>query len=305
MSLISRVEIHNYLTEGLEKNHFSDWKPMLTGITLRMDCKSSLVNITNGGGKTSMAELLLYVLSRDRTLLSHLRDKTAPKGRGFTHARIEFRSTDKNDYREPGLLEIDVDNMAGATHVIGVALNSDVTDSPIFYSYSGTLEDSPCYTKATGMLQSVPDDQFVKRTKHMPQGNWNRFANASEWQEHVGLFISMDVVRRNASYQAKGSDDKNASFLNFKQRPGESYDSAFFKAVIAPDLLTNLLNSFSEEDETSVEDTLHLSLSRIVNSEREIARKQANLARRESAIGTDLKPLVEAGATANRAQEAM
>lgn len=304
MSLISRVEIHNYLTEGLESNHFANWNPMLTGITLRMDCKSSLVNITNGGGKTSMAELLLYLLSRDRTLLSHLRDKTAPKGRGYTHARIEFRSTDKNDYREPGLLEIDVDNMAGATHVIGVALNNDVADAPIFYSYSGTLENSPCYTKANGILQNVPDDQFVKRTGSM-QSKWNKFANAREWQEHVGLFISMDVVRRNASYQAKGSDDKNASFFNFKPRNGESYDSAFFKAVIAPDLLTNLLNTFSEEDETGIEDTLHLSLSRIVNSERDIARKQANLARRESAIGTDLKPVVEAAAKANRAQEAM
>ena len=52
MSLISRVEISNYLTEGLESNHFANWNPMLTGITLRMDCQSSLVNITNGGGKT-------------------------------------------------------------------------------------------------------------------------------------------------------------------------------------------------------------------------------------------------------------
>jgi len=252
-----------------------------------------------------MVELLLYLLSRDRTLLSHLRDKTSPKGRGYTHARIEFRSTDKNEYREPSLLQIDVDNMSGATHVIGVAINNDVGDAPIFYSYSGTLEDSLCYIKASGLLQSVPDDQFVKRTKFMPQVKWNTFANASEWQEHVGLFISMDVVRRNASYQAKGSDDKNASFLNFKQRNGESYDSAFFKAVIAPDLLTNLLNTFSEEDENSIEDTLHLSLSRIVNSERDIARKQANLAHREAAIDTDLKPVVEAGTAANTAQAGM
>lgn len=305
MSLISRVEMSNYLTEGLESNHFADWNPMLTGITLRMDGKSALVNITNGGGKTSMAELLLYLLSRDRTLLSHLRDKTAPKGRGYTHARIEFRSNDESSYREPGLLEIDVDNLSGATHVIGVALNNDIADSPIFYSYSGTLEDSPCYTKNNGRLVNTPDADFVRRTRSMPQSKWDKFSNAREWQDHVGLFISMDVVRRNATYQAKGSDDKNASFFNFKPRNGESYDSAFFKAVIAPDLLTNLLNSFSEENESSIEDTLHISLSHIVNSERDIARKQANLERREAAIEVDLKPVVDSGAKANTLHTAL
>lgn len=305
MSLISRVEISNYLTEGLETNHFANWNPMLTGITLRMDSKSALVNITNGGGKTSMAELLLFLLSRDSILLRHLRDKTAPKGRGYTHARIEFRDADDVSYREPGLLEVDVDNLPGSTRVIGVALNNDVADAPIFYSYSGTLEDSPCYTIAGGMLQNVPDDVFVRRTRTIPGSQWNSFRNVNEWQEHVGLSISMDVVRRNAAYQAKGSDDKNASFFNFKPRNGESYDSAFFKAVIAPDLLTNLLNSFSEDGESSIGDTLQISLSHIVNSERDIARKQANLERRESAIGVDLKPVVETGAKANTARAAM
>lgn len=305
MSLISRVEISNYLTEGLETNHFANWNPMLTGITLRMDCQSSLVNITNGGGKTSMAELLLLVLSRDKSLLQRVRDKSAPKGRGYTHARIEFREVDKSTYREPSLLEIDPENQPGQTRVIGVALNNDVADAPIFYSYSGTLEDSPCYTLVNGVLNIVPDDAFAKKTKSIPGCQWNTFRNTSEWQAHVGDAISMDVVRRNAIYQNKGSDDKNASFFNFKPRAGDSYDAAFFKFVVAPDLLTNLLNTFADEDETSVEDTLHSSLSQIVSSEREMARKQENLERRETAIDVELKPVVDAGTTANKAREAM
>ncbi|MDZ4076529.1 MAG: hypothetical protein U1E04_17470 [Hylemonella sp.] len=305
MSLISRVEISNYLTEGLETNHFANWNPMLTGITLRMDCQSSLVNITNGGGKTSMAELLLLVLSRDKSLLQRVRDKSAPKGRGYTHARIEFREVDKSAYREPSLLEVDPENLPGQTRVVGVALNNDVADAPIFYSYSGTLEDSPCYTLVNGVLNNVPDEAFVKKTKSIPGCQWNTFRNASEWQAHVGDAISMDVVRRNAIYQNKGSDDKNASFFSFKPRAGDSYDAAFFKFVVAPDLLTNLLNTFAEEDETSVEDTLHSSLSQIVTSEREMARKQENLERRETAIGVELKPVVDAGTTANKTREAM
>lgn len=305
MSLISRVEISNYLTEGLESNHFANWNPMLTGITLRMECQSSLVNITNGGGKTSMAELLLLLLSRDKGLLKRVRDKSAPKGRGYTHARIEFREVDQNAFREPSLLEMDPENQPGQTRVIGVALTNDVADSPIFYSYSGTLEDSPCYTLASGVLNNVPDEAFAKRTRSLPGCQWNTFRNTSEWQAHVGDAISMDVVRRNTIYQTKGSDDKNASFFSFKPRAGESYDAAFFKFVIAPDLLTNLLNTFADEDETGIEDTLHTSLSQIVNSEREMARKQENLQRRESAIGVDLKPVVDAGSTASKTQVAM
>jgi ABC-type Mn2+/Zn2+ transport system ATPase subunit len=87
MSLISRVEVTNYLTEGINSNRrVADWSPMLTGITLRMDGgRSTLVNMTNGAGKTSLVELLMYVLSRDGRLLKRLRDKVAPKSRGFTH----------------------------------------------------------------------------------------------------------------------------------------------------------------------------------------------------------------------------
>lgn len=302
MSLISRVEITNYLTEGLEVNHFANWDPMLMGITLRMDCQSSLVNITNGGGKTSIAEALLFLLSRDKNLFRRVREKAAPKGRGYTHARIEFREVDQNSYGQPALLQLDPDNLPGATRVIGVMFNLEVTESPIFYSYSGTLEDSPCYTKTKGVLQSVTDDVFIKRTKFISGNNWN-VVRVNEWQEHVGLLLSMDVIRRNAIYQTKGSDDKNASFFNFKVRPGETYDGAFFKFVIAPDLLTNLLNTFSEDGEVGIGDTLHNSLSQIVNSEREMSRKKANLDRRESAITVDLKPVVDAGAKASAASE--
>lgn len=304
MSLISRVEITNYLTEGLETNHYANWNPMLTGITLRMDCQSALINITNGAGKTSMAELLLLLLSRDRNLMRRVREKSAPKGRGYTHARIEFREVDQQSFREPGLLQVDVDNLPGATRVIGVALNNDVVDAPIFYSYSGTLEDSSCYSKENGVLQNVADDVFVKKTRMLAGNNWN-IVRVNEWQEHVGLLLSMDVVIRNAIYQTKGSDDKNASFFNFKVRPGETYDGAFFKFVIAPDLLTNLLNTFAEDGETGIEDTLHISLSQIVNSEREMSRKNENLKRRESAIGSDLKPVVDAGTKASAAYETM
>lgn len=301
MSLISRLEITNYLTEGISAHRRTvDWKPMLTGITLRMDGgKSALVNITNGGGKTSLVELHLYLLSRDARLLKRIREKVAPKGRGYTHARIEFWSPNENSFAAPSLLEIDPQNMPGETHVIGVVLNDDVNEQPIFYSYSGTLEDSPCYIYDGKTITSVPDVEFVARTKMLRGCKWNKFSSRREWEDHVRLFLPVEVIRRNVIYQLKGSDDKNASFFDFTSRPGESYDSAFFRAVVAPDLLSNLLSSFSEEDESAVEDTLLKSLTRIVDAEREIVRKEQRLKIRESGI-SQLQPIMDAGSHAQK-----
>jgi len=293
------MEVTNYLTEGISAHRrATDWKPMLTGITLRTDGgKSALINITNGGGKTSLVELHLYLLSRDARLLKRIREKVAPKSRGFTHARIEFRTPPEDSYSAPSLLEIDPQNLPGETHVIGVVLNDDVNDPPIFYSYSGTLEDSPCYIYDGKSITSVPDSEFVARTKALRGCKWNKFTSRREWEDHIRLFLPVEVIRRNVLYQLKGSDDKNASFFDFTPRPGESYDSAFFRSVVAPDLLSNLLSSFSEEDESAVEDTLLKSLTRIVDAEREIVRKERRLQIRETGI-EQLRPIMDAGTSA-------
>lgn len=303
MSLISRVEVSNYLTEGINMHRRSaDWKPMLTGITLRMDGgASALVNITNGGGKTSLVEILLYLLSRDARLLKKIREKVAPKGRGCTHARIEFRTPPEDTYSAPALLEIDPLNLPGETNVVGVALNDDINDQPIFYAYSGTLEDSPCYTYDGKSITPIPDAQFVSTTKALRGCKWNRFANRSEWEDHIRLFLPVEVVRRNVVYQLKGSDDQNASFFDFKPRGGETHDSAFFRAVVAPDLLSNLLSSFAEEDESAVEDTLLKSLTHIVRADKEILAKEERLRVRQAGI-QGLEPILAAGKSAQQLQ---
>lgn len=301
MSLISRVEVTNYLTEGINVHRRAvDWKPMLTGITLRMDGgKSALVNITNGGGKTSLVEILLYLLSRDARLHKRIREKVAPKSRGYTHARIEFRTPPEDNYTAPSLLEIDPLNMPGETNVVGVALNDDNNEQPIFYSYSGTLEDSPCYIYDGKSITAVADGEFVAKTKALRGCKWNRFPNRGDWEDHIRLFLPVEVVRRNVVYQLKGSDDKNASFFDFKPRGGESYDSAFFRAVVAPDLLSNLLSTFAEEGETAVEDTLVNSLKQIVTADKEIQAKEKRLEVRQKGIA-GLEPILAAGQQARQ-----
>lgn len=300
MSLISRIEVTNYLTEGISPHRKNaDWRPMLTGLTLRVDCNSALVNITNGGGKSSLTQLILYALSRDTSLLKRMRDKCSPKERGFTHVRIEFRDSNGEDFHERRLF-IDPLNVPGETHVIGVALTDDPNDAPIFYAYSGTLEDSPCYERSDIGIASIPDNTFIARTKALRGCKWNRHGSRREWEDQVGLFVSIDVVRRNVKYQLQGSDDQNASLVAVKQKPGESYERAFFRSVVAPDLLSNLLSTWAEENEATVEDTLYLSLSRIVETERSLAKQEKRLEARELKL-TELEPVLAIGGCASQA----
>lgn len=186
--------------------------------------------------------------------------------------------------------------------MVGVALNDDINEQPIFYSYSGTLEDSPCYLYDRKSIAQVPDNAFAAATRALRGCKWNRFANRLEWEDHIRLFLPVEVIRRNVVYQLKGSDDQNASFFDFKPRGGESHDSAFFRAVVAPDLLSNLLSSFAEEDESAVEDTLLKSLTQIVRADKEIAAKNKRLVVREEGIAK-LEPILAAGRKARQLQQ--
>ncbi|MCH8618143.1 hypothetical protein [Undibacterium sp. TS12] len=303
MSLIARIEICNYLTEGLNANRrIADWHPLINAVTLRLDSKSALLNLTNGGGKTSMADLSLYLLSRDQRLLGKIRDKCSPKDRGYTHARIEFRDTSDDAYVEPDLLETDPLNVPGQTYVVGVVLYDKADEIPIFYCYSGALEDSPCYEVKDGIVKLVPDARFIEKTRSLRGCQWNKHTNKAHWEDVISLHISTDVLRRNVKYQCEGSDDKNAQFFAFKTRGGETYAEAFFRAVVAPDLLTNILSTWAEEGEQSIEDTLYLSLSQIVKTDSEILKKDNILKKREAQLN-DLKPLLVLGQKASEAQE--
>ena len=305
MSLISRIEVSNYLTEGLaDTRRIANWKPLISAVTLRMDCKSTLINITNGGGKTSIADIILYALSRDSRLLKRVRDKCSPKERGYTHARVEFRDSSEESYVARDLLEPDPMNMPGETHVVGIVLNDRADEQPIFYTYSGTLEDSPCYEMKGGVVTLIPDTEFVNKTRTLRGCKWNKHASKREWEDQIALFVSTDVVRRNVKYQIEGSDDRNAEFFAFKTRGGESYASAFFRHVVAPDLLTNILSTWSEENEQSIEDTLYLSLSQIVKTDDDIAKKQRILEKREAQMH-GLEPLLAQAQTVTQSKQAV
>jgi hypothetical protein len=113
-------------------------------------------------------------------------------------------------------LEIDPLNLPGETHVVGVALNDDINEQPIFYSYSGTLEDSPCYLYDRKSIAQVPDNAFAAATRALRGCKWNRFANRLEWEDHIRLFLPVEVIRRNVVYQLKGLRRPERQLLRFQ-----------------------------------------------------------------------------------------
>lgn len=68
-----------------------DWSPRIRYECLDFRGQSAAINLTNGGGKTTLAEAWLAVLSRDHSLVSRTKKKFSPKSSGvWSHVQVEL-----------------------------------------------------------------------------------------------------------------------------------------------------------------------------------------------------------------------
>ncbi|MEC9483494.1 MAG: hypothetical protein UMU75_09275, partial [Halomonas sp.] len=95
MSVINRIEVANLLNK--HGDIASPWDAKMRHLLLDLRGQSSAISMENGFGKTTLAEALIGLLSRDRTLLARTRRKCSPssvagQGRSWSHLRVEFRA---------------------------------------------------------------------------------------------------------------------------------------------------------------------------------------------------------------------
>lgn len=83
MASISRIQVANFLTDGYMAG--KEWTPLYRGETFRLFGQPTAMQIDNGGGKTSLTEACLYLLSRDRRLKPKVEDRIAPIDRLDPH----------------------------------------------------------------------------------------------------------------------------------------------------------------------------------------------------------------------------
>lgn len=274
MASISRIQVANFLTDGYMAG--KEWTPLYRGETFRLFGQPTAMQIDNGGGKTSLTEACLYLLSRDRRLKPKVEDRIAPIDRGWTHIRIEFiEKSHDDDVLQVNLITQDPEDIPGITYVMGMCWSR--TKEAFFYSYQGSLDDAPCFTQDPKGLTLIANDDFRKSIERMPGAKWNRWRNQSEWLDEIKQFTNVDVIKQNVEFQLEGAGDYSAMVTKVKPEGGETYDAAFFRQFVAPELLKHAMGAEGDPDEQGFEDTILKTLKPAADALLDINRRQNEL----------------------------
>lgn len=278
MAQITRIEIANFLTEGYGQGQ--QWDPLYRGVTMRIFGQSAAIQLDNGCGKTSIVDSCIYLLSQNKKLRERVKPRMAPSDKSWTHIRIEFgMKADGEDIAQASLITAEPDEFPGTNYVIGMVWNRDV-DQPRFYRYQGLLEDAPCYTRPDEhTLQLVSNDTFRKSVEKMTGAKWDKWAKIPDWLEEIRFFTNLDVIQQNVEFQLKGGGDYSAELIKINPRNGELFDAAFFREIVAPELLSHPigLDGKDNDDEQRFEDGLLLSIKATTTAILDVAKRDDDL----------------------------
>ena len=301
MALINRIEIVNYLCEGWQPSMgIATWRPLWPANVINLCGASTAIQIPNGGGKTSVTSGLLYLLSRDRVLKQQFLDRCAPAGLTASHIRIEFVILMDENLVQRDLMVRDPRTSPAQTYVIGVCGNRG-DDSPRFYRYPGVLEDVPASRLDDTSVEFGTIEALRAGVKNRQGGQWDVWDTIGEWSKVVGVFMSPDVVRQNVHFHRDGAGDASAAFSKVAPGPSERFDEAYFRQVVAPQLLSNVMGDAAEEGERNVEDTILNSMNRFIDAKLLVEKKRTYLERREALEG-EFRPVIEAAGKIQFAQ---
>lgn len=292
--MITQIELANYLGEGFKvdgRRESEAWNPLYRAVTLPLRGQSAAIQIENGDGKSSISEGCIYLLSRDRRLKEKVFSRCAPSENGWSHVRIEFGIKDQSEnILQQDLITESPEEFPGITYVVGLCTNRDTKEAN-FYIYNGTLSDAPVYKNNGTGLMLIDNDAFKKSVERISGSKWNKWSRKADWEEDIKQFVDTEVVRQNVEFQITGAGDASAMLHNIKPEAGESFDAAFFRHLIAPELLKNPMGN-EEKDEHQFEDTLVKTLQGVSSAMVEIASKEAEYDNAADAL-TKFEPVIE------------
>ncbi len=283
MSTINRIEIANFLNLNGE-GESEPWDPRYRALTFNFHGQSTALNMTNGVGKTSNVEAWLALLTRDPHLISRTRQKMAPERDGYySHIRIEFIVPEWGKAAQDDFFVQQGATVAGKeTWVFGM-YGYRSAGSINFYYYRGTLEQVPVAKVTAGTVTLLPNQEFrvalkaAERNRHSPV--------REDWIAELSLHVSPVSIRRQAEYQKRGGGDKSTELFVLKSRKGEKFDVTFFYEVIAPELLSGLMDREGEEGEHEFEDTVLNAVMDVIRTRHNTVRKKHELDKVEQVLG--------------------
>jgi hypothetical protein len=300
MSTINRIQVANFLNLNGEGEQ-DPGAPRYRLVTFNYYGQSTAMNMTNGVGKTSNVEAWLALLTRDQELISRTRRKMAPERDGYySHIRIELRVPTTGNARQEDLFVQQGSPAAGKeTWVFGM-YGYRSAGSINYYYYRGSLEQVPIGTGGQAGVATtlLPNQQFRAALKAAPHNRHH--PSRDDWIAELSLHISPISMRRQAEYQKRGGGDKSAELFALKSRKGERYDVTFFYEVIAPELLSGLMDQEGEEGEHEFEDTVLNAVMDVIRTRHNTQRKKLELDK----VGKVLAVLDQTTARVGDAQQA-
>lgn len=305
MSLIARIQFVNFLTYSNPDSQ--DRKPAMRVVEFSPLKYSTAINIPNGHGKTNMISVLLYLLSRDRKLKEIALPLFTPRRCGApSHIRVQLWDLQddlaQNDLNfDEGLMDprnlpiINKDH-----HVFGLC--SYQSDEPKFYYYRGILDDCPVYDRTeSGYIYHKESE--VQQTVKSLDGTWN-ISSVDEWRTLVASHIPSRVLTQQVKFHLAGGGDKSAQLHQIAQDDDETFGQAFFRSIIAPELLapTGEFENDPNDPRDNFEELLYAHFSAMASAtvkaeqEREIIKEQEEVIK-------ELGGLVAAGEKAKQGHD--
>ncbi len=273
-----------------------EWSPQFRYNLLDLRSHSTAISMPNGMGKTSLADAVIAVLSRDRTLVTQTREKMAPASCGaYSHIRVELKvpSVDMNN----DLLVTSGQEIPGETWVFGACGFRGKSQSITFYHYKGKLGDCPV-AKVEGHHITLMSNANFKQSRESVSGL--RFGvPESDWIEAMTPHFPAHTLTQMANFQKNGGGDTASSIYNVNRKGNEKYHESFFYSVIAPELMSGAM---SDEDDDGDE---HYLESTFMKSGRAYIRAENETNRRKKTLERDAKTLNALETLSEKARKAL
>ncbi|VVO47291.1 hypothetical protein PS862_00120 [Pseudomonas fluorescens] len=272
MPLIHAFEVSNFLNHRRKSPWMPDWpcnRFLLGGF-------HAALNIPNGRGKSTMMLMLLAMLAGKTKKLNQLmRTHGAPEFTGsFTHLRVEI--THRNPDHEDLLLGL-VGPSDGERMVFGIYGNARENRAFDFYAYRGTLDDCPLGVQVGPVIDLCSREEFLdclrKRPGLFPTNQKER--QDEEWRRFIAEHFDSAAIQQQYAYQLANAAEGASTYFDVASKTG-NYSGELFYKHLAPELLADVMGSYSEEDERGIEDTIHEKASSVVRARkrtRETARE--------------------------------
>lgn len=266
MSVINRIEVSNFLNLDQIPPGDDTWHAHYPHLVLNCGGENTIIQLTNGGGKSTITNAILALLSRNSSCIKRVRDILAPKREQiYTHIRIEVLFRDKFESLQEGFLG----ELKGEPYVIGMFGYSDKSHEINFYIYQGELEDCPVATTSIVneeivvdyVKNSVFEQHLKKNTRHY------RSRNRQEYLNEIYQHFDEKMIDQLIQYQKLGGGDGNSNFFKISGRSDEPFSATFFFEHLAPEVLVDCMGDAGEQDEHAFEDTLIQSSRRVIDIE--------------------------------------